>query len=54
MSEEIHTHTPTHAGPMCHNPNMATQQNEAVLKESKQNVATTTREAVVEAEAGGG
>lgn len=35
---------------MCHNPNMATQQNEAVLKESKQNVATTTREAVVEAE----
>lgn len=38
---------------MCHNPNMATQQNEAVPKESKQNVATATREAVVEVERGG-
>lgn len=33
---------------------MATQQNEAVPKESKQNVATATREAVVEVEGGGG
>lgn len=39
---------------MCYNPNMATQQNEADPMESKQNVATTTRKAVVEVKGGGG